>query len=84
MVKKDKEFAMSQLIKLIEGFEYFDSITEMRYHRYVMTRIKHLQYYGEIDQGHHFVFLKPYYWNSYNMTFIKSRIRVFLNKIKNN
>lgn len=82
MVKKDKEYAMSQSKRLIEGLEYFDNITENRYHKYVMTRIKHLQYYGEIDQGHHFVFLKPYYWNSYNKTFIKSRIRAFINNIK--
>lgn len=82
MIRKDKNKAQEHSQKMVEGLKYFDEITEMRYHKHVMTRIKHIQYYCEIDQGHHLVFLKPYYWSSFNMTFIKSRMRAFLNTIK--
>lgn len=78
--RKDKDFAKSQSEKLVAGLKFFDEYSKKQYHKYVKTRIKHIEYFSEINQGHHLVFFKPYYWDSYNITFIKSRIRSFISE----
>ena len=77
----DNEFAFSQAQKLINGFKYFDEYSNYKYHKYVKTRIKRMEYNREVNQGRHFVFLKPYYWDIIsNFTFIKGAIRNYISE----